>query len=335
MRVTTHPAVVPGRGLRWHRWTERAIFEDGRLVEFQSIGEDFTEHHRMTEALREKEAHLSEAQRIAHLGSWTRNILTGELSWSEETYRIFGLSHEGVNIEEFMCCIHPEDLRRTGEAHRNAEKDGEQVNIEYRIMRPDGSVRHLYERSSGVHDENGRLVRLEGIVLDITERKRAEEALRRNEKLLRLIVEHCPDTIFIQDRNLRYVWVANPVNAVYKYKEEIIGKTDDDYPRVLNHEERRAAKRRVIVKGEPERCEVRFIESGLLFCYDATYIPYRDRKRDGCRSFGILTGYHRTKTDGRGRTPQRGTLSHRFRTGFRLCLLFQGGSGGSVGAGNG
>ncbi len=398
VRVSTHPANVPGRGLRWHRWTDRAIFEDGRLVEFQSIGEDFTEQHRMTEALREsderfrlalehsltclytmdrelrytwlfntnfgldpdaiagktyddlfsadqavrlngitqrvlstgrgelgeialsregyskqvvysifplrdndgnivgiigasrdvtelkraeaalreKEEHLSEAQRIAHLGSWTRNTLTGVLHWSDETFRIFGIPPGEVNFENFMRCIHPEDMARLRGEQADALGDGGQMDTEYRIIRPDGTIRHLYERSRGIHDDKGRLLRLEGIVLDITERKQAEAALRRSEERLRLVVENSPDTMFIQDRDLRYAWITRPIST--STAAEVIGKNDDELRNVVNHAERKEVKRRVIETGEPGKLEVLMNDRGDLRWQETTYAPYRDHE---------------------------------------------------------
>ena len=137
---------------------------------------DITEQKAVEDALREREHRLSEAQRIAHLGSWTWHIVTGGLSWSDEIYRIFGLE-PGVTsptYEAFLERVHPEDRQKVQEAV-NAAMNGERpYNCEHRIVRPDGQERVVLEQGEVVRDSEGAALRMVGTVLDITERKKVE-----------------------------------------------------------------------------------------------------------------------------------------------------------------
>jgi PAS domain S-box-containing protein len=125
---------------------------------------------------------LSEGQRIAHLGSWEYAADTRTTMWSEEEFRIYGLTPamQSPTYDELVTkYIHPDDvtlLRKTFGAALNSCSVFE---LEHRIIRPNGSVRFLYNRAEPQFDENGRLVKYAGATLDITERTQAEEALRK------------------------------------------------------------------------------------------------------------------------------------------------------------
>ncbi len=142
------------------------------------IVRNVTERRRAEEAVRRSEANLAEAQRLAHLGSWEINLVTGEVSWSAESYRIFGFAPEETDptLERFLALVHPDDRQPVLEAATAAER-GEEYEAEYRIVRPDGSERVVQSRVTAVRDDAGRVVRLRGTNLDVTERKRAEDRL--------------------------------------------------------------------------------------------------------------------------------------------------------------
>ena len=139
------------------------------------------------DGLRESQARLEEAQRIAHLGYWDRDLDTGLLTWSDETYRIHGLAPQGrtVTLATWQELIHPEDRRIVIEAIAEALRGGPQYDVEYRVVRPDGAVRIVHSQGDVTRDESGRPRRMFGTVQDITERKRAEENLRDSERRYR------------------------------------------------------------------------------------------------------------------------------------------------------
>jgi|GEM_PF-2204584 PAS domain S-box len=141
-----------------------------------------------TQELRHKESLLSQAQRLASLGSWEWVPDTGRLDWSEELYRIYGRSPEtfSPSFESFLACVMDSDRPRVSAAIEHALSVGGTFSYDERIMRPDGSLRHLQTRGQVVCDPQGKTRYVYGACLDITETKLAEaEILRQAEELAR------------------------------------------------------------------------------------------------------------------------------------------------------
>jgi PAS domain S-box-containing protein len=137
--------------------------------------------------LQESEARLEEAQRITRVGYWDRDVDRGQITWSDETYRIFGVEARKDSLEDtaFAEMIEPEDRLVMRRALEEALSGGRRYDIEYRIVRPNGEVRVVHSQGEVVRDELGRPRRMFGTVQDITERKRAEEELRASERRYR------------------------------------------------------------------------------------------------------------------------------------------------------
>jgi PAS domain S-box-containing protein len=137
----------------------------------------------MFRSLRESEARLEEAQRIAHVGYWERDLDTNLITWSDESLRIWGLAteHGPVAFTRYRELVHSEDRQRVVAAVAEALRGGRHYDVEYRVVRPNGEVRVIHSRGDVMRDESGRPRRMFGIVQDITERKRAEEDLRKSE----------------------------------------------------------------------------------------------------------------------------------------------------------
>jgi PAS domain S-box-containing protein len=137
---------------------------------------------------RESEAYLAEAQRLSHTGSWAWTPATGEIRyWSEETYRVLGFDPEAgpPRFEKFFGRLHPEDQNRVRELFGKAIADNADFGTEYRIIHPTGEIRNIHAVGHPVCDEAGRLVEFVGTVIDITESKRSEAALRASEQVAR------------------------------------------------------------------------------------------------------------------------------------------------------
>jgi len=149
----------------------------GRITHYVSTGKDITERKKAEEVLRMSEASLANAQRIAHLGSWDWNIVTNELRWSDEIYRIFGLTPQqfGATYEAFLDMVHPDDRQYVVDSVNKALHEREAYNIDHRVVRPDGTERIVHERAEITHDENGRAVRMTGTAQDVTEYRQAME----------------------------------------------------------------------------------------------------------------------------------------------------------------
>ena len=138
-------------------------------------------HKRAQEALLRSERWLAEAQRIAHLGSWNWDIVLGDLQWSDEVYRIFGLNPKEfcATYTAFLASVHPDDRRAVEQAIADALADPRtEYNVEHRVVRPNGSERIVHTRGETTFDVDGKPRRMFGTVLDITERKQTEAALQ-------------------------------------------------------------------------------------------------------------------------------------------------------------
>ena len=141
---------------------------------------------------RESEAYLAEAQRLSHTGSWAWTPATGEIRyWSEETYRVLGFDPDAgpPRFEKFFGRLHPEDQDRVRELFGKAIAQNADFETDYRIIHPSGAVKDIHAVGHPVCDEAGHLVEFVGTVIDITESKRAEAALRASEQVARGQVE--------------------------------------------------------------------------------------------------------------------------------------------------
>jgi len=154
------------------------------------LQQEICERQRTEEALRcsvEKlhatSLRLAEAQRLAHLGNWEFDVLTEKISWSEEISRIFGLdpTRSAPTYAEYLQRIHPNDRALVKQTINNAIAQGKSYKIDHRVIRPDGSIRHIECRVQAVLDERGRVKKLFGTKMDITQRKSVEEALLEEE----------------------------------------------------------------------------------------------------------------------------------------------------------
>ena len=183
--------------------------------------------------LRQNQSKLEKAQRIAHFGWWERDFTTKHVSLSDEVSRIFGV--QPVDLPEWhgrwLDLIHPEDRARAAEAAAAAlSPGGPRYDVEYRVVRPDGTLRVIHSQGDVTWDNSGRALRQFGVLHDITELKQTERELRASEARFRTLVDHASDAFFLYNEDATVLDVNRQACESLGYRrDELIGRTAFDY----------------------------------------------------------------------------------------------------------
>ena len=201
-----YPCHNPGR----QRWF------CGRVTPFPGSGrpcavvahEEITSRKMAEEALKESKARLDEAQRIARIGHWEWHVETGALAWSDETFRLFGLQpgSRAPSYELAREFVHPEDREAWIQAVDQAATAGDRFEFDYRARRTDGQTVWIHNEAEIKRDAAGRPLYFSGTAQNITEQKKAQQALADSELRLRTILDAQEHHVLMQDLDMRIVW---------------------------------------------------------------------------------------------------------------------------------
>ncbi|MEO6637423.1 MAG: PAS domain S-box protein [Ginsengibacter sp.] len=186
----------------------------------------------MRDSLKQSDERLNQAQHIAHIGSWERNIKTDKLIYSDEMFRIFDIDPLQFDFQfpSIVEYIHPDDR----EYMKRITKENQYlppVPYECRIVTSKGVIKNIWVETKVILGKHGEIEKTFGIVQDITERKRAENKLTEERELFRLVIENLPDQVYLKDTESRFILCNQPVvaNAGYASQADIVGKTDFDF----------------------------------------------------------------------------------------------------------
>ena len=153
----------------------------GAIVGVTCAAVDVTAHRRAETELRRSNQRLAEAERVARMGSWEWDIASNEVHWSDGLFELYGIAPHDFDrrYQPSSERVHPDDRARTDAAVRVALETGSPIDLDYRVVRPDGRVRRLHGRAEAIAGDDGRPIRLAGTVQDVTEMRAAEDALER------------------------------------------------------------------------------------------------------------------------------------------------------------
>jgi PAS domain S-box-containing protein len=201
-------------------------------------------HLRETENdLRKSQAQLKEAQRIAHMGNWEWDIRSNTLNWSDETYRIFGMTPGATvpTFDLFLEYVHPDDRDIVQAAVKKALASKKTYSVDHRTLLADGTLRHIHEQGQVFCNDQGEAVRMIGVVQDVTDYKKSEEELRMHrDQLEELISERTADLATARDdaqqaNRAKSAFLANmshelrtPLNAVIGFSEILMEDASSD-----------------------------------------------------------------------------------------------------------
>ena len=203
------------------------LSEDDEFAGVLTLLTDITDQRRIENALRESQALLASAEELAHVGSWCVDLELDEVTWSDELYRIVGLTPGGARITraKFIELVHPDDRSRLLAAFDELVLTGDAPSVELRVPMADGTVRVLHARGRVHRNSDGRVTSVVGSVQDVTDRVAATAEIERAHRQLATVIDDAPLAIATVDREGR-VTAWNPAaERLFGWNaDEVIGK---------------------------------------------------------------------------------------------------------------
>lgn len=180
---------------------------NGKPVRLAGTAQDITEHKRTEDTLRISEAKLNRAQLIGKLGYWSWDVLTNELDWSDQVFRIYGLdpARDMPSLDIVTKTVAPEYAEAFTRALQEAVENDAPFDGDYAIILPDGSRRYTHTSGEIIRDEQGKPLKMFGIIQDISERKRAEELVKKQLAEITSYYDYAPIGLAVLDTDLRFL----------------------------------------------------------------------------------------------------------------------------------
>ncbi|MBT5775623.1 MAG: PAS domain-containing protein [Dehalococcoidia bacterium] len=223
--------------------------DNGQPVSILGTIHDITDRVAAEHALAHGNQRLEQAQRIAHVGHWEWDIVTNDLAWSDEIYRIFGLQPQefDATYPAFLEYIHPDDRPAVEAAVGRAVAGQEPYAVDHRVVHPDGTIRFVHESGLITWSDEGQPLRMLGVVNDITDRVEAERALNENNSYLNTVVNTMQGALLITNNDSNIVLANQAASDMLGYSADELARIDpgefahpDDQARILERRQERA-----------------------------------------------------------------------------------------------
>ena len=266
-----------------HEALERQVLHrTGELGQAIAALQAEVEERRDIEArLQQQQVHLVEAQRLANFGSWSWDIASGRVDWSQQIYEIYGARPGDFHgtFEDYLERVHPDDRERVRATISATMQSGNSFRLDERIVRPDGEVRILQSIGEVVRDDRGEAMQLLGVCQDVTSQKHAESALRESEERYRMLIESVRDyAIFMLDADGHIrSWNAGAARIKRYTESEILGR---HFSCFYTEEDRASGQPQLVLeiaaKGKFETEGWRVRKDGSRFWANVVIDPIRD-----------------------------------------------------------
>lgn len=214
-----------------HDKGEAILDHNNKVIGMRGAIQDITEQTLASQALKQSESSLAEAQRIAQAGDWHWNIETNEIIWSDQTFRVFGYEPNEVDItfDLYISHIHKDDWDKTNTIFQNVVINLSSYTADFRIINKSGEIRIVRDTGEAIVGANGEAIGMRGVVQDITDHVRAEEERIQSEQRFRDVVSISADLIWEVNNEGKYTYCSERVEDLLGYNiEEMMHMTPFD-----------------------------------------------------------------------------------------------------------
>jgi len=277
---------------------------EGRIVRWYNLVTDIDDLKKAEEKVQRSEAYLSEAQHLSRTGSFSCKVSSGEMLWSDETFRIFGYERATKpGLEAILQRVHPEDKAMVQERIDRATREGKDCDLEFRLLLPGDSVKHVHAMAHAVNDEPGRF-EFVGAVMDVTDQwqaraklEKAFDEIAKSEVELRTVIDAIPQLIVALGADGTFL-SAN--QALLEYtgltKEEVKSESFRDVFHTEDSERLRDEREAAILRGAPFEYERRVRRrDGQYRWLLVQYNPLRNERGEVIRWYATGTDIHDRK----------------------------------------
>lgn len=232
-----------------------------------------------THMLRESQRNLAHAQQLAEVGSWSWDIRTNALAWSDQQFRMFGLEPGSVapTLDTYFSFVHPEERAFITESLDHALKSRQPLDYQQRVVRRDGTIRIIHAHGEIITDADGTPVRMVGVGQDITDRVGAEQALRESDERFQLAMLATNDALWDRTPGSKDIWWSDGFFRLFGYAPDAIAYTPESWIGLIHPEDRANVSRT--------------LDEFLASDHAVWTCEYRFRRADGVYAWVFDRGY--------------------------------------------